>query len=221
MRLAKDQANVLFETIVASGLNPRECALTNSDSLPNITHLPSESQISFIRPDPGMGNWYVSMQIEHGRTQNFKDISWEEVQEKVREWAKWVLIPNFWSELINSSEALAGHQYENIDNAMFTLAEQAEISTRLRAISGYIEKTYSLSREQVEIVQERFREAEVASKRIGRKDWLLLFSGTLLTLIISGILTPEIVQHILMAALHSLGHLFGLGGPARRHISPK
>jgi hypothetical protein len=32
------------------------------------------------------------------------------------------------------------------------------------------------------------------------------------TLLVSGIITPDIAQHMLMAVLHGLGHLFGLGG---------
>ena len=56
----------------------------------------------------------------------------------------------------------------------------------------------------------RLDEAEEASHRMGRKDWLMTFLGILLTLIVTGLVTPEMVQHMLAMALHGIGHLFGL-----------
>jgi hypothetical protein len=60
-------------------------------------------------------------------------------------------------------------------------------------------------------VDARLDEAEAASRRIGRKDWLLLFAGVILTLIATGLLPPESVHHVLMMVFLDLGHLFGGG----------
>ena len=71
-----------------------------------------------------------------------------------------------------------------------------------------MKKTYSLTEEQMSRVEARLDEAEEASSRISRKDWILLFSGSIFTLIIAGTVTPDIAQHVMMMAFHGLGHLF-------------
>jgi hypothetical protein len=68
---------------------------------------------------------------------------------------------------------------------------------------------HSLSPEQTAHLDERFDQAEAASQRMGRKDWLLLFGGALFSLILSAVVPPEVVQHTLILAAQSLGHLFG------------
>jgi hypothetical protein len=52
---------------------------------------------------------------------------------------------------------------------------------------------------------------EAAAGHVGRKDWLLLLCGVMLTVIVSDLLRPQAVQYILSTALHGLDHLFGSG----------
>jgi len=61
-------------------------------------------------------------------------------------------------------------------------------------------------------VEAKLDEIEAAAGRIGRKDWQLLFCGVTFTVIVTGLLPPEAVQHILAMALQGLDHLFGDGG---------
>lgn len=103
--------------------------------------------------------------------------------------------------------------FGDLGNAIFTVTEQAAISNELQEIKEYIKKTYSLSDKQMSFISERLDEAEKASQRIGRKDWLLLFSGTILTLILTDLITPDVAQHVFVMALHALRHLFGGGAP--------
>jgi hypothetical protein len=60
-------------------------------------------------------------------------------------------------------------------------------------------------------LEERLDEAEEATRRIGRKDWRLLFLGVMLTLIVTALIPPEVVQHLLTTALDGLDHIFGGG----------
>jgi hypothetical protein len=220
MRLEKRQWNALFEEIAACGLDPRECIPTNRDNWPDIQHKLSGSFIAFSPPEAS-SHWRVRRKVGDGNvTEAALRSGWAAVLTNTKAWAKEVVLPDFWSELANFNGTFSSSQYVNMDNTPLTPTEQAEITAQLREITDYVEKTYSLSREQMKVLRERFKEAEAASKRIGRKDWLLLFSGTLLTLIISGILTPEIMQHILIIGLHSFGHLFGFDGPSRPQIPP-
>jgi hypothetical protein len=82
-----------------------------------------------------------------------------------------------------------------------------------------VKKTYSLSSEQMSRVEARLEEAEAATRRIGRKDWLLLLCGVMFTVIVTDLVPPEAVQHVLAMALHGLDHLFG-GGGRRPQLPP-
>jgi len=114
-------------------------------------------------------------------------------------------------ELTREREFLSNTGYESSSNSLFTEPERAEITAQIREIKEYIKDSLSLSAEQMSQVEARLNEAEAAASHIGRKDWLLLFMGVLFTLIVSGLVTPEIVQHIFAMTLHGLSHLFGGG----------
>src|ERR1039457_323993 len=108
-----------------------------------------------------------------------------------------------------ATEFLASAHHESSENSPFTALEQTRISDQLRDIKEYVKKAYSLSAKQMSRVEARLDEAEKASRRMGRKDWLPLFSGTLFTLIVTDLVPPDVTQHIFMMALHGLSHLFG------------
>jgi hypothetical protein len=101
---------------------------------------------------------------------------------------------------------------ESLANIPFTNAEQAAISAQLNEVKSYLKESLSLTREQFAEVEARINEAEAASRRLGRKDWLLLFIGTTTTLYVTGMVPPTVVQHITAMVLQGLGHLFGIGG---------
>jgi hypothetical protein len=146
----------------------------------------------------------------------YEAFTWTKVPEKVRQWAEEVKrdvdTPDLWADLQREREILAGARYEAVENTLFTLDEQAQIAKQLREIKEYLKKTYSLSGEQMSRVEAKLDEAEEAACRIGRKDWLLLFCGVMFTLIVTGLLPPEAVQHIILIAVHGLDHLLGGGG---------
>jgi hypothetical protein len=121
---------------------------------------------------------------------------------------------------------VAGHQqgkfdpgaaedaYANSDNSRFTVAEQYEIASQLRMIQESLKQNFTLSAEKMERVQERLDEAEEASRRLGRKDWILLFSGAVFSLILTDVITPVAAQHVFTMLIHGVGHLFiSDGGP--------
>lgn len=72
--------------------------------------------------------------------------------------------------------------------------------------------TSSLTSEQTLLVEAWFNEAEAATRRLGRKDWLLLFLGVVLSSAVAGLVPPDAVDHLLTMVSHALGHLFGGAG---------
>lgn len=142
------------------------------------------------------------------------EVGWGILVANVQRWAEEITQPDLWSELIKNEEFLAGTRYDDLGNSPFSTVEQREISNQLQGIKEYVKKAYTLSDEQMRRIEERLDEAEDASRRIGRKDWLLLFSGTIFTLIVSDLVTPDVAQHIFTMTLHGLSQLFGVGASA-------
>jgi hypothetical protein len=144
-------------------------------------------------------------------------VGWTSVIEAVQKWAMTVkrtyVDSDLWEELRRGREFLTIVQRGDSPNTPFTLSEQAEIADQLQEIKEYVKRVYSFSIEQAAHFDERLDAAEDASKRMGRKDWLLLFGGALLSMILSGLAPPEVVQGILTMTAHSLGHLFGHASP--------
>jgi hypothetical protein len=128
-----------------------------------------------------------------------------------RKWATEVNAPDLWIGLRNTKPSLGSPEERNSENTPFTVSEQLQISTVLRETKAYVKQTYELSDVEFARIEERLDEAEEASRRIGRKDWILLFSGLILTLIVTDLVTPGVAQQILTTVLHGLGHLFGQG----------
>lgn len=52
------------------------------------------------------------------------------------------------------------------------------------------------------------------------KDWLLLFGGSVLSLILTDIVTPRVAEHIFTMVIHGLSHLFA-GGNEPPQIPPQ
>jgi hypothetical protein len=212
--LEKFQKNAIFREIEAGGLDPRECDLAEGPEEVRISHMPSGSY--FILG--GDARRYTGSYVVGESTLLWPYVAaiWAIVPQTVRRWAEEVKrdvdTPDLWAELRREQEILTGARYEAVENKSFTPDEQAEIANQLREIKEYAKKTYSLSSEQMLRLEARLDEAEEATRRIGRKDWLLLFCGVMLTVIVTDLLPPDAVQHILAMALHGLDHLLGGGG---------
>lgn len=148
--------------------------------------------------------------------------NWNDIKGGVADWAKEIkreyVDPDLWADLKQMREFFGDSRYAFLGNNPFTDAELLAIGANVREAKESIrEESFQekcpLSSEQLSTVDAKLDEILEASHRIGRKDWLLLSIGTLSTLFLSGIISPEAVTHILMMCLHGLGHLFGIGDP--------
>lgn len=150
--------------------------------------------------------------------------AWGGIPKKIRRWVlqvadfakrleEYQAIPDLWEQLSQGEDFLTGHAEENLSNTPFTPVEQAAISAQLKGIKDYIATTHELTSEQISQVQAKLDHAEEASRRIGRKDWITLFNGAVFSLVLTDLITPPTAQHVILMALHGIGHLFGIGGP--------
>lgn len=120
---------------------------------------------------------------------------------------------DLWSDIQRQRELLSSVQNERSGNTPFTPDEQRQVADKLREIQTYIVKNYDLSAEQISHIDDMLKEAADAASRIGRKDWILLFTGTMSSLIVTDLLPPQAAQHALITVLQGLAHIFGVGGP--------
>jgi hypothetical protein len=145
------------------------------------------------------------------------NLTWEEVVPLVGKWAlaavegfrEYNETPDLWAEFERGRQLFSAPS----ENTLFTEAERELISVQIQQIKVFITNTYELSSDQLLEVNKRLDELAEASGRLGRKDWLMAFTGAVFSLVLSDLIPPQAAQHILMLALHGLGHLFGLGGP--------
>jgi hypothetical protein len=209
MRPEKWQWNAIFEA-VAGGLDARECTLEYDDSRVRITHVPSKSSF-LLEGNPG--HYTATAVVGDAAPRPSESFTWAKVEERVQQWAEEVerdvATPDLWADLQRERQIITGARYEDVENTPFTSEEQAEIAQQLRQIKEFVRKTYPLSETQVLDLEARLDVIEAAAGRIGRKDWLLLVGGVMAGVIITDLLPPGAVRHILLMLLHGLEHLFG------------
>lgn len=217
--LSKAERNLLFEMVAASRLPVGDFSYRGIPAFPQnagdeawITHVPSGSQFK-IFPERDSSTFTCCSQIgddplvSMDRRMNFQEI-FVEVGRWSTALANWLETPDLWKSMADAA-VIPGELVPESDNTPFTPEEQRVISGQLKAIAETIKKDYDLTAEQSVKLDEKFEEAEKASRRMGRKDWGLLFGGAVFSLILADVIPPGVAGHILMMIEHGLGHLFG------------
>jgi len=232
MYLTKPQRNMIYEAIAQTELDPAQCDLKVTDDSITILHNAGSvfmvTQTSRLIERMGLADpkFRIRAIVADGsyRLRVVKnDIDY--LLPPIREWAdeirQIVEAPDYWAEMKRSEALIADIQgSRGAENTPFTQDEQDEIAARLQEIKKQLKEQFELTDEQIEYIGERLDEAADASKRMGRKDWLLLISGTIFTVIITDIVTPGVAEHIFTAVIHGLSHLF-TGGSEPPQIPPR
>jgi hypothetical protein len=238
--LTRRQRNDIFETLSKKGVDPADCELDERPGGPGVvsqgvsnrwpeTHVsifhPSARSTFALRIEHHVGSknpsryhfdWWVHDGAHSGGEERAcKD--WEGVLEQLAYWADEVQYvidtPDFWEELQQVPEIMATAQAAEASNAPFTPDEQAEISRRLDEIKNLVREKFELTDEQLSVIDQRLDDAEEASKRLGRKDWLMAFYGAVISTFMTDEIPPHVIQTIVSTVLHGIAHLFGIGGP--------
>jgi hypothetical protein len=133
--------------------------------------------------------------------------------DQVKEWLSAlkdeVDAPDLWASIGQEKVLSTAASSKTLDNRPFIAAEQNLIATKLDEIKGYILEGQHLATEQVETVEREFAYLKESSERLGRKDWLNVLLGALVSLAIGLALDPEKARGLLRLAGAVFQSLFG------------
>lgn len=219
MGLMRSQNNVLFERVAESGLETSDFGLDDQGSATYVRHLPSGSAFSISSHD-GI-SFYGSAKVGDAGWYPYESSEWQLlIIDHFGRWLRAVKLeidaPDKWAILREANQFLGELARAELSNTPFTPAEQSHISAKLDEIKTYLTESRSLTEAQAESIRKKIDHADEASRRLGRKDWIVLFLGALISVVLSVVLPPQEVEHVILMAARDLGHLFGGG----QHILP-
>ena len=215
--LRRAEKNELLELIARSGLRAEEFRIAQNDRATLIAHLSSSSSFAISKNSNPHQAVELPIRAKIGNSETRDEVlSWGSAKRAFKYWLHDVQeetdTPDLWEELRKGSALISESASPDLANTPFTVPEQEQISAQLKEIRAQVSELCSLTAEQSARMEERFDQAEEASRRLGRKDWILLFGGALLSLVVSAVVPPGVLQHVLAMTAQRLGHLFG-GGP--------
>jgi hypothetical protein len=155
---------------------------------------------------------------ETGSTSSIKLVSTLYVPKWLAEIRLTVGVPDYWDEMKRGRQLLAESQ-KDARNTPFTQDEQRQIAAQSQEMKKQVRAQFELTSEQMALVDEKLDDAAEASKRMGRKDWLIYFLGTITALIITTTVTAGVGEHIFNVVIHGLANLF-TGGSEPPQIPP-
>lgn len=212
MALKKWQRNEVFQAVQQAGLSPDEFDFDLGEDESTLRHRPSRAYFVF----GGVAGEYSSHYFAgEGPPEARTDLSQYGLMQQLNLWLSQVRqdisTPDLWAQLQGQAKLLATISDEAIDNTSFTPEEQEEIAGQLRELRDYVTRRHSLSAAQARLLDEKLDYLVDASRRVGRKDWLLITAGAMLSFVLGAALPPDAVSDVLGTLLTSIGHVLGHG----------
>jgi hypothetical protein len=127
----------------------------------------------------------------------------ENWQTKVAQFDTWlrsvrreVDAPDLWAA-VGQERALSNAGSSGIDNTPFTPSEQRHIAEQLSELKQHVFVGQQFQAKQAEFIEVQFSYLKEASERMGRKDWLNVALGGLVSLIVGLALDPDKAKALL------------------------
>jgi hypothetical protein len=137
---------------------------------------------------------------------------WEFTEHLVTHWLPRVheeaTAPDLWDSVGKPTTLAVASSSPDLDNRPFTATERSQTSEALHRIEARLLVAQEFQATEVIVIREGFRHLEEVTDRIGRKDWLLLFIGQLVSLFFSLALSGPDSQQILDFAGNAMQFLW-------------
>lgn len=198
MRLLLSQKNELFKIIEKSkDLTPGQFSLTepqnDGDDSPSIELKNSDYIFSIYESKEYVKSYFVNYVPGIDSYKEFSErIGWNGIVDHFHQWinnvSRELNEPNHWARLEHEISTI--NFSTNFNNSKFTVREYEELKSNVELFSQNLNSIPLLVEQQKEIRQELERLSELA-KDLGKFDWLNLFIGTVISLIIQLSVTKE------------------------------
>jgi len=217
--LRPKQRNELFKVIEEMDFDPVEFEWRNADgewagydhfyTTPALVHKPTGKVFALAllpegRPWVGVhGPWAVlSTPGEDGPRSVREYVSWADVLKEARQWLHRIREdsgPDLWA-LAAEQQKLLGSG-EGLPNTPFSPEERTRLFATLDQLRLDIAKTQQLDAKQAAALGTIVEEGKRAAERLGRKDWIMYFLGTVTSVAISAAFAPEQARHLWQLAV--------------------
>lgn len=220
-RLKQTERSEVFHLVTSAGFDPADFGWEDKrdfESFRSSIGGGDEVAVSVLRHNPtgyylrfgAFANEFspgVNKRINHDK----HDGTWKD---RIRSLATWlnelrreVEAPDLWAS-VGQERALANAAAsEGVDNNSFNPSEKQLISASLNEIRSTLLSMRQFDSRQTAIIDSQFKHLDEAAQRMGRKDWLMLAFGAMVTMIVALSLTPEQGNGLLRLAgslLHQL-----------------
>ena len=196
-----------FDAIVKAGLDPREftwrshTAQYSRQEEPELVHQPSGFFFRLLVPTEGyMGSSENTFKFSPGQQSEFTygtGLSWEYHLAMMREWLRnlkrEIAVVDPWVELDGLGSAVPNFARPD---APFAAEEIKVVHSQLDSIAAEIERLQIGSVAEREVVKESLDDLKRAAERVGKKDWYLIFLGTMASHALEKVVAPDTLRSI-------------------------
>jgi hypothetical protein len=211
--LLRSQKNQVFQALKQRGLPLEEfiwhtCASERTEDMevPLLIHAPST--FFFVFDQQNGGDWvlYSPASSRLKEAQNAGD--WGSTMHYVNIWAaalnRELTTPDLWAAL-KVQKQLAASSLEVRDNTPFSTAEQQSIAVAIHQLQTEFISATKATGERLHKIEQQTAYLVDASKRLGRKDFLLLLVGSLTSFVLEHTLASDAARHLFDIATKLLG----------------
>jgi hypothetical protein len=216
--LLRSQANQVFATIRAASLDPADFAWETADSVltenARVQRLVHDATGYYFQFDVNSGRpWTEHWPASEGFVVQQYPGTWDLQLNYCREWLARVRVeaesPDLWSSVVAERALLRSTDDEN--NSRFTAEELQELSAGIDEIRHFLKATAAIDQEHQRLVADRLDYLKDAADRQGRRDWLHMALGVLVSIIVQVALPAdaarELMRHAGVALRSAIGRI--------------
>jgi hypothetical protein len=207
--LGKDFSNEIFIAVEKGGLDLSGLDMDDSGTLFRIKHKICRS---YFTVSGTFGNHVVCYAVGDRPEMNSTAYLWGQVTDLANLWARQAKLyldtPDLWAELRRQTNLLGAVSGSVTDNTQFTPDEQTRIAVLLQGLAEEIRQQFSLTEGQIKALDEKIVYLVESAGRFGRKDWINILFGVLLTYALAVAIPPESIRAVAAMALRAIGLLY-------------
>ena len=210
VELKKWQRNEIFDAVRERGLSPEQFGWDVGADESTLRHQPSGAYFVFGGDSGDYTSRYVA---GDSPLEERTGLNQYRLMEQVNFWLMAIKMdvemPDLWAQVQGEAELFRA--ISDATNTPLTPAEQHEIARQLRELADHIGRTYTLSEPQTRLLEERVEYLTDATTRVGRKDWLFMAGGAMLSYVLEAALPPDAARDVVGEVLRSIWHILGQG----------